>query len=40
MAVGAWQIPWGRGQGLGGVAKAVRAKPNTNPNPSLKAVGN
>ena len=35
MVVGARPRPWGRDQGLGGVAKAVRA--NTNPNP--KAVG-
>ena len=27
-AVGAWPRPWGRGQGLEGVAKAMRANPN------------
>ena len=38
-AVGTRQRPWGRGQGLGGVAKAVRANTNPNPIPNLKAVG-
>ena len=36
-AVWAWPRMWERGQGLGGVAKAVKANPNPIPNP--KAVG-
>ena len=31
IAVGVWPRPWGRGKGLGGVAKSVRAIPNPNP---------
>ena len=37
MVVGARPRPWGRDQGIVGVAKAVRA--DTNPNSKPKAVG-
>ena len=37
--MGAWQRPWVHGEGLGGVAKAVRANPKPSRNPNPKAVG-